>query len=150
MTDSLSSITTKDSLPFEIDRIESGRISKEIGYPPMSSNSLSNILNISELGWWMTTNTSFPVSANCLSKIHYISASLDDKPDVGSSTNKFPGSQNQFESNVRNVCADLHERLFSGFPTFSLISSLSESRCVQYLLTYLLDQKITIKQVCVT
>ena len=55
--------------------------------------SLSNILKMSEEGWWMTTKISFPFNARIFSKSMMFSESLEDKPEVGSSTNITDGSR---------------------------------------------------------
>ena len=96
-----------------------------IKYPPLSNiKSLSNILNISDDGWWITTKTSFPFKVNSLSKSRIFSESLDDNPDVGSSRNKTAGSRISSRAIFKRFRCPPLIFLFKGLPTsISLISS---------------------------
>jgi hypothetical protein len=93
--------------------------------PPLSKiNNLSNILKISDEGWWITTKTNFPFRLSSFSRSKIFSESLDDSPEVGSSKNKMAGSLINSKAMFSLFRGPPLIYLFKGFPTtISLISN---------------------------
>ncbi len=93
--------------------------------PPVSRiSSLSNILNISDEGWWITTNTSLPLKVSSFSRSRIFSLSRLESPEVGSSRKRTAGSRISSSAIFSLFRCPPLIFLFSGEPTcISLISN---------------------------